>query len=109
MPLNAQQVADKEANVWAVEWGVGTDFPSVEWPADLGPLPPAFGLPSFRQALMTFPAATGLGWDDLHPRALLRLPDSLLLALIGVAGCLRAPGPLAARCGNCHRRSASQT
>ena len=82
VPLNAQQVADREASVWATEWGVGAELPMVEWPTDLGPPPPLFELQRFRKALSTFPAATGLGWDDLHPRALLRLSDSLLLALL---------------------------
>ena len=29
-----------------------------------------------RQALATFPSDTGLGWDGIHPRALLRVDDA---------------------------------
>ena len=82
MPLNAQQTADREAGTWAVEWGAGLDLPDVVWPADLGEPPPPLMLSALRQALASFPAGTGLGWDALHPRALLRLPDSLLSAMV---------------------------
>ncbi len=82
VPLSAQQTADREAGTWAAEWGLGRDLPEVVWPLDLGPPPAAFVLPSLRRALASFPSGTGLGWDALHPRALLRLPDSLLSAML---------------------------
>ena len=82
LPLNPQQAADQAADVWAAEWGVGLELPDVAWPADLGPLPPPLLLPALQRALAEFPASTGLGWDNLHPRALLRLSDGLLLALL---------------------------
>ncbi len=82
VPLNAQQVAEREAGAWATEWGAGQDLPEVTWPADLGPLPQQLTLGPLKKALAAFPAGTGLGWDDLHPRALLRLDDELLMALL---------------------------
>ena len=33
---------------------------------------------------MQFPTHTGLGWDTLHPRALLRLPDRMLRWLVAI-------------------------
>ena len=84
LPLGAQQAAEQQAQAWAAEWGVGLDLPAVQWPEDLGPPPPPLMLVPLKRALATFPAATGLGWDDLHPRALLRLPDSLLMALLRI-------------------------
>ena len=50
----------------------------------MGPLLPRLLLPEFKHALATFPADTGLGWDRIHPRALLRLPDSLLAPLLRI-------------------------
>ena len=41
-------------------------------------------LGAFKQTLATFPAHLGLGWDDIHSRALLRLDDAVLLALLRV-------------------------
>merc|ERR1712086_932020 len=40
-------------------------------------LPPV-SLRRFKAALFSFPNNTGLGWDGIHPRALLRLPDDVL-------------------------------
>ena len=81
-PLGAQHAADKEAGVWAEEWGCHSQTHDVVWPNDLGPPPPIMGLQHLKRALLRFPAATWLGWDQIHPRALLRLDDSLLLALL---------------------------
>ena len=35
-------------------------------------------LKRFKATLASFAAGTGLGWDGVHPRALLRLPDDVL-------------------------------
>ena len=67
-----------------VSMGAGETFPPCEWPADLGPLPPQMELTAFKLALVSFPTAIGLGWDDIHPRALLRLHDVVLLALLRI-------------------------
>jgi hypothetical protein len=50
----------------------------------MGPLLPKMALPGLKRALASFAADTGLGWDALHPRALLRLPDSLLMAFLRI-------------------------
>ena len=36
---------------------------------------PPLSLKAFKEALHSFPIGTGLGWDAVHPRALLRLSD----------------------------------
>ncbi len=92
LPLNVQQTVDREAGVWAAEWGVGLDLPVVAWPDDLGPPPPPLVLEALKQALASFPAGTGLGWDDLHPRALLRLQDDLLVMLVRLLSACECQG-----------------
>ena len=49
----------------------------LQWPQDAQQLPP-MSLKRFKAAFVSFPAGTGLGWDAVHPRALLRLPDEVL-------------------------------
>lgn len=39
---------------------------------------PAMSLERFKRTLFSFAAGTWLGWDGVHPRALLRLPDPTL-------------------------------
>ncbi len=36
------------------------------------------------RAASTFPAATGLGWDKLHPRAILRCSAEAVMALVRI-------------------------
>lgn len=47
---------------------------------------------ALRDAGVAFPAGTGLGWDDLHPRALLRLPNDVLEALLRVLHACESQG-----------------
>ncbi len=83
-PMDAQRVAEHEANIWAQQWASSTTAPAMPWPQSLGPLLPRITLDTFRRALASFAAATALGWDALHPRALLRLSDELLIALVRI-------------------------
>ena len=53
-----------------------------EWPSDLGPIPPLLERDAFKRAIATFPCGLGLGWDDIHPRALLRLGNVVLLTIL---------------------------
>lgn len=68
--------------MWAAESGVGHDVLEATLPADLGPPPPLMPLCILKKALTSFANATGLGWDDLYPCALLHLPDYILLPLL---------------------------
>ena len=63
---------------WGIQWDSEAEADQLEWPDDTDSLEP-ISLCLFRQALFTFPAGTGLGWGGIHPRALLRLPDDVLL------------------------------
>ena len=84
-PLGGLAEADNQAESWGAEWGIGTDQPPVLWPNFDAESPlPSMVVQTIRSASDTFPAGTGLGWDKLHPRALGRLPDEALLALIRI-------------------------
>ena len=59
--------------------GVGAkEVRQVEWPMQLGELPSKLMAHALTQVALTFPAGTGLGWDGIHPRAILRLSDETL-------------------------------
>ena len=92
LPRSAQQSADREAAQWSRVWGADATLPDCEWPADMGPLPPMLELHSFKEALATFPAALGLGWDGIHPKALLRLSDAVLHAILRLLFLCEAKG-----------------
>jgi len=76
-PLGAQHLANAERADWAVQWATEMQHDPLDWPDETEPLPP-ISLKMFRSALFSFANGTGLGWDGVHPRALLRLPDELL-------------------------------
>ena len=75
---------DNVAEGWASEWGETLTMPACQWPVDLGPPPSLLDLHELKAALRSFPTQLGLGWDQIHPRALLRLEDSKLVALLRV-------------------------
>ena len=83
-PMSLQQSVDDTALGWAQQWSADSPLPPCEWPADMGPLPPMLELAAFKDSLVSFPTYLGLGWDDIHPRALLRLDDQILLALLRI-------------------------
>ena len=83
-PLNAQDEVEVEAAAWARQWAAGANQPAIHWPSDLGPMPPRPTPSQLRLAAASFPEATGLGWDALHPRAVCRLPDERIEDLITV-------------------------
>ena len=75
-PIGAQHQANAEAKKWGGEWRDGDVYIEPEWPEDMPPPSKKLQLEAFKVALSTFPTDTGLGWDRLHPQALLRLSDS---------------------------------
>lgn len=82
-PLAAQQLANSECAAWGREWAADEVWTEPEWAINAADAPPPqILLQSFKQVLATFPCGTGLGWDDCHPTALLRLSDEVLMALI---------------------------
>ena len=60
------------------------EYGAPQWPELPGEAPPGFVQDEFVAACKTFAAAAGLGWDALHPRALVRLSDATLRWLMRV-------------------------
>ena len=75
-PANIQEEVDEEARRWGQLWQVGMTKEEVQWPENIEMMPP-LKIDELREAAKWFKDGTGLGWDRLHPRALLRLPDWL--------------------------------
>ena len=84
VPMSLQQAVDDQASIWSTHWACDIDMPECQWPSDMGPVPPMMELSDFKDALRTFPVGLGLGWDGLHPRALLRVGDATLQAILRV-------------------------
>ena len=60
---------------------MGSNLTCVEepkWPEDIGGMPELLLNDSIVQAALPFPVGTGLGWDGIHPRILLRVSPFLL-------------------------------
>ena len=76
-PLDQQGTVNTEADKW-IAHGVP---PQITWPLQLGERLPVPSVDDLRAACAQFPAGTGLGWDGLHPRALMRLSDASLHTL----------------------------
>ena len=76
-PLAAQDAANSERTAWGAQWAANTRHDQLDWPEETEMLPP-MSLERFKSALFSFAAGTGLGWDGVHPRALLRLSDPML-------------------------------
>jgi hypothetical protein len=85
-PLGAQQAADAQCEAWSREWLVGAapPPPTPAWPQVLGDTLPAHSVAAFRCACASFPHGVGLGWDRVHPRALLRLSAPAITALLRI-------------------------
>lgn len=83
--LDAQQLANSEKITWSREWAVGEEWTLPDWSGwEQDEPPPELVLEVFKWALATFPDATGLGWDNCQPNALLRLSDHVLRLLVGL-------------------------
>ena len=80
-PLCDQAAVDLEAEGCATQWAVGAEYPPLQFDGDGVPPPPALAGALLREAATTFPAATGVGSDNIGPRACARLSDGALGAL----------------------------
>jgi len=76
-PLAAQDAANSERTAWGNQWAMNLEHDELVWPEESDALPP-MSLERFKCSLFSFAAGTGLGWDGVHPRALLRLDDPTL-------------------------------
>ena len=77
--LSPQAEVDMEANRWAAEWKEGTCY-SAPFP-HVTDSPPALVVQAILLAAATFAPMTGLGADNVSPRAFRRLTDQALEAL----------------------------
>ena len=87
IPLSGQAEVDCEGRRWGDEWNFGAAPPVLPWPDDLLQYESQLTLITtviLRAAAHTFSADTGLGWDELHPRALARCSDEALMALVWI-------------------------
>ena len=98
--MSNQQTVDKEMEEWGSRWQVGSKYRLDDNRADsdaFDSLPLAvLPTPTPEQiiaACLTFPAGTGLGADNISPRAIARLPhDHLLLLLARILTAAEAKG-----------------
>ena len=84
VPCDAQQTAEVSSEQWADVWQASAVPPVLDWPMDMGTPLPVPCVDAARRAMATFPVDTGLGWDRLHPRALLRLSEQAVVALLRI-------------------------
>ena len=80
-PLAEQAVVELEADVLAHQWAMGDRYTQPVFDADALMALPLLAVTAMRAAALTFPAGTGLGGDNVSPRALARLSDESLIAL----------------------------
>ena len=84
MPLHSQQDVEREAKAWAIIWQADARPPAPVWPAMMGETLPALCVTAAMHACAAFPSDTGLGWDNLHPRALRRVSVAAIIALLRI-------------------------
>ena len=94
-PLSAQQTVKLEADEWGQQWAKDDVYEELVWPDGTNCPPSGLTIQKFRDACMTFPAATGLSWDALHPRALCRLSDRTFAMVITILARAEKNGGLA--------------
>ena len=80
-PLCDQAAVDLEAEGWATQWATDVEYPPLPFGDDYEQPPPALAGALLREAAATFPTATGVGSDNIGPRACTRLSDGALGAL----------------------------
>ena len=80
-PLDKHQTVELEADEWGSIWHAVNVQHQPVWPMEMGIQLPHLALSAFKDACSTVAAEVGLGWDKLHPCALLRCSDSVLLLI----------------------------
>ena len=96
-PLWDQAAVDKEAEEWAALWQENCDY-DIPWPQDIPSLPPLTAQ-KIRDAAKSFPPDTGVGVDNIAPRALTRLSDEALQSLADILNALERHGTWTAAMG----------
>ena len=84
MPLHSQQDVEREARAWASVWQADAQPPTPLWPTIMGESLPELCVTAAMYACAAFPSDTGLGWDNLHPRALRRVSVAAVATLLRI-------------------------
>ena len=80
IPLNDQAAIEHEAGGWAALWAEGRGY-HLDIDTLLSPPPEPLQVAILKESAMSFPIGTGLGGDNVSPRAITRLTDALIWAL----------------------------
>ena len=83
-PMGSQREADEQRMAWGQQWATGKVVEQPHWTLVVAQQIPLLTIQAFEQACTSFPASIGLGWDNIHPRALSRLPKRLQQQLVEV-------------------------
>ena len=81
VPLSDQACVDLECNKWADLWQTEAEYRSPEFGTLQEEPLHLLSTWALKQAALSFPPGTGLGADNVAPRALTRLSDAALIAL----------------------------
>jgi hypothetical protein len=84
-PLDAQQACESEAESWGGIWRVGSEGDGAIAMLDAmedTDIPPELLMAELLYSLTSFPNATGLGLDKVHPKAMRRANEKWLRALL---------------------------
>ena len=85
VPMCDQAAVDLEGEEWATQWNVGAEYQPLPFGDENGQQPsPDLAADMMREAAASFPATTGVGSDNVGPRACSRLSDAALGALAAI-------------------------
>ena len=82
VPLRLQASAEHAANTWGALCGEGCDYFNSMLAIGDAALPPPITVDNIDEAAASFPEWTGLGWDDIQPRAVFLLSHPAKLFLV---------------------------
>ncbi len=83
-PPCAQGAVEAEADDFAHHWDATEGEVKLRWPTQFGAVPEMIIIDWMLMAASTLAEGTGLGWDNVHPRAVLRLTRRLLQRLVDI-------------------------
>ena len=82
-PLCDQAALEQEAGEWASLWNEGEEYKELIADGEVTRLAD-LTISDIRMAAMSFPIDTGLGADNISPRAIARLSDQAITSLINI-------------------------
>ena len=87
VPGSVNREVHSQVHAWQGEWACREDsdeMPLAVWLGDMGPPPEPLQLDHFRKAPFSSPVQLGLGWGKIRPRAIARLEDVVLEAILRI-------------------------